>query len=381
MSQKRILILTYEFPPLLGGVGTYCVEIARAATELGHQVTVVAPAHDTDNAAFDAALPFAVERLPIAHYTRHSLRSLLTYVRRLLSADVGRYDIVHLADWPLIIAARFVALLRPLRFRVILHGTDALLLNQARLPRLVGAGRALGLAEKVVANSRYTLTIARREHPAITDAQAQVALLGVGRNWFAPAGDAAELRLRLGIPADRKLLLSVSRLDERKGHRHVLAALEHLAPEEKDQLAYVVVGKAGDPAHADALKAQASAIGLPVIFTGPLAEEDVRGLYAQAYLFLLLGEDRSDKIEGFGLVYLEAAAQSVPSIASPVGGVPEVVLDGKTGLLVDYRDPRAAGMAISRLLADQPERDRLGEAARDWAESLTWRRCAEQTFG
>jgi glycosyltransferase involved in cell wall biosynthesis len=380
MTSKRILIVTYEFPPLLGGVGTYCVEIARAAAELGHEVTVVAPAHDSDNAAYDAGLPFAVERLPIARYTSNALRCLLTYARRLMRPDVAQFDIVHLADWPPIVAARLVSILRPLRFRVILHGTDALLLNQARLPRMVGAGRALRLAEKVVANSRYTLSIARREHPAITDAQAEVALLGVGPAWFGPAEDAAALHSRYGIPSDRRILLSVSRLDERKGHRHVLAALDRLTPQEKQRVVYVIVGKPGDPAHAEALKRQAASIGLPVIFTGPLPEDDVRALYAAAYLFLLLGEDRNDKIEGFGLVYLEAGAQGVPSVAAPVGGVPEVVLDGQTGRLVDYRDPQAVALVIGGLLANEAERDRLGQEAREWAKSLTWRRCAETTF-
>ncbi|WP_199088325.1 glycosyltransferase family 4 protein [Bosea sp. ASV33] len=381
MTRKRILVVTYEFPPLLGGVGTYCVEIARAATALGHDVTVVAPTHDSDNASYDAGLPFAVERLPIAHYTRNSLRCLMVYARRLMRRDIAQFDIVHLADWPPIVAARMVALLRPLRFRVILHGTDALLLNQARLPRLLGAGRALALAEKVVANSRYTLAIARREHPAITDASAEVALLGVGPSWFGPVAGEADLRSRYGIPQDRRILLSVSRLDERKGHRHVLEALARLSPAEKAQVVYVVVGKAGDPAHAETLRRQAAGIGLPVIFTGPLPEDDVRALYAAAYLFLLLGEDRNDKIEGFGLVYLEAGAQGVPSIASPVGGVPEVVLDGRTGRLVDYRDPVTVAGVVGALLADETERDRLGAQARDWAGSLTWARCAELTFG
>lgn len=377
MGAKRILILTYEFPPLLGGVGTYCVEIARAAAELGHHVTVVAPDHGEDNHQKDAAFPFAVERMPMRGY---SVWSLLAFVKRLMKSDVASYDIVHLADWPLVVAAHLVRLVKPLRARAILHGTDALLFNQARLPRTIRAGRALGGMEKVVANSAYTLSIARREHPAIRDEQCIVALLGVGRDWFMPAGDIADLKTRLGIARDRQVILSVSRLDERKGHRHMLEALSRLTSEEKAGIVYVVVGKAGNLDFARELEERARGIGLPVIFTGALPQDDVRTLYAAASLFLLLGEDRPDKVEGFGLVFLEAAAQGVPSIATPIGGVPEVVLDGKTGLLVEDRNHEAAARAIAALLSDENERSRLGKNARDWANELTWRRCAELTF-
>jgi len=376
-AKKRILILTHEFPPFLGGVGTYGVEIARAAAELGHEVTVFAPDFGADNSAADALLPFTVERFPASLYTR---KSLAICARRLLRRDMAAYDIVHFADWPFVLASRIAGILRPLRYQVMVHGTDVLLLKKGTVPRLLNAGRALAKADRLLANSRYTLSLAQRSFPEVEADRCAVTLLGVGQNWFSAPGDIASLRARYAIKPERAIILSVSRLDERKGHRHALAALARLDPADKARLAYVVVGKAGDPAYAEELKRTAAGLGLPVVFTGPLPEDEVRTLYGGSLAFLLLGEEQTEKIEGFGLVFLEAAAQGLPSVAAPVGGVPEVVLHEKTGLLVDARASDAAAAAISRLLNDEAARTELGRNALEWARQMTWRRCAELTF-
>ena len=129
------------------------------------------------------------------------------------------------------------------------------------------------------------------------------------------------------------------------------------------------------------MKTAADRSGAQIIFTGGLSRDDIRALYACGDLFLLVGEDRTDKIEGFGLVYLEAGAQSLPSIASAVGGVPEVVLDGETGMLVSHREPEETTRAIVRLLGDASLCHRYAAAARTRASTLTWQRCADITMG
>ena len=112
VARKRILIMTHEFPPFLGGVGTYGAEIARAAVELGHDVTVFAPDFGADNTSADARLPVPVERFRASLFTRWSL---VICARRLLRRDIATYDIIHFADWPFVLAARIAGALRPLR--------------------------------------------------------------------------------------------------------------------------------------------------------------------------------------------------------------------------------------------------------------------------
>ena len=118
-----------------------------------------------------------------------------------------------------------------------------------------------------------------------------------------------------------------------------------------------------------------------VVIAGSLDDSEVKALYSAADLFCLPGSQRTDAIEGFGLVVLEAAAQGLTAIAGAVGGVPEVVRDGETGLLVPPDDPNAIRFALADLLKDPARRKRLGAAARTQARAFTWERCARETFG
>lgn len=378
MSAIRLLIPTFEFPPYDGGVGTFCVEIARSLVARGYAVTVLAPDYGRPVHAGDQDYPFAVERFSASSY---SVRVLPTLVRELLRRRT-RFDQWLIADWPFIIAAGLAAKVARLpAFRIFLHGTDALILRQGKVPRLLGTSSILGRADAVIANSDYTLSIARQNHPSLARTQTITALLGVDAYWFAPAGDTDAVKTRLGIPLDKTLLLSVSRVDPRKGHRLMIEAIARLPDDIRQSLVYVIAGRAGDPAYAGDLKTAADRSGAQIIFTGGLSRDDIRALYACGDLFLLVGEDRTDKIEGFGLVYLEAGAQSLPSIASAVGGVPEVVLDGETGVLVSHREPEETTRAIVRLLGDASLCHRYAAAARTRASTLTWQRCADITMG
>jgi glycosyltransferase involved in cell wall biosynthesis len=87
------------------------------------------------------------------------------------------------------------------------------------------------------------------------------------------------------------------------------------------------------------------------------------------------------EVEGFGLVLLEAAMQGLPAVAGRLGGVPEIVRDNETGLLVAPGDRMALAAALQRLLDDEALRTKLGHAAREAARHFTWDRCARQIFG
>jgi glycosyltransferase involved in cell wall biosynthesis len=174
-------------------------------------------------------------------------------------------------------------------------------------------------------------------------------------NGVAPAPPAnGGLRAELGLPDGVPLVGEVARLCDVKGQRELIAALAEV-PDARLVLVGDDLEQGG--AFRDALEREAGRAGVRdrVVFTGP--RPDARALIGELDVLAL-----PSWTEGLPLVVLEAMASARPVVATPVGGTPELVEDGETGLLVPPRDPGALAAALRRLLADADLRRRLGEA-------------------
>lgn len=157
--------------------------------------------------------------------------------------------------------------------------------------------------------------------------------------------DAESLRAKLGIETGDSVLLAVGRLSKEKGHLDLLTAfacLRETHPELKCKL--VIVGDGPERGTLEAA-AQSKAIDVDVIFTGQIS--DVLPFYAAADVFVLPSHS-----EGSPNVLLEAMAANLPIVATAVGGVPEVVENNESALLVPANDPQAVAAAIARVLID-----------------------------
>ena len=220
-------------------------------------------------------------------------------------------------------------------------------------------------------------------YPQVDAKRVSVAYLGVAKDWFEP-GDTN--RLPAGVRPDqgRHLVVSVGRLTPRKGQLTLVRAISGLTPPERAQLTLVMVGSEmqRDRSYKEELLRAAEKVKpADFVVTGSLEDVEVKALYSVSDLFCLPGSSETNAVEGFGLVFLEAAAQGLTAIAGAVGGVPEVVRDGETGVLVPPDNPKALGIALVDLLKDRERRERFGAAARAQARSFTWERCALETFG
>lgn len=164
------------------------------------------------------------------------------------------------------------------------------------------------------------------------------------------------LRSELGLDQDAVLVVSIGSLVEHKGHDIFIRALERV---QRSRTAHTVAGViVGDGPDRAALERLAAEVGADVRFLG--YRSDAGAILRDAADILVLGSRR----EALGLVLLEAAYFGVPAVATTVGGIPEVVADGQTGLLVAPDDPEAMSAAIGRLAGDRDLRGRLGAAAR-----------------
>ncbi|OLB15188.1 MAG: hypothetical protein AUH07_03240 [Gemmatimonadetes bacterium 13_2_20CM_70_9] len=150
-----------------------------------------------------------------------------------------------------------------------------------------------------------------------------------------------------------------------KGLDYLVKALAQLPPQRRVRL--VVVGE--DWGGVADLRSLARTLGIEdrILFKGLLARDEVLRAYASADVFVL-----PSLFEPFGIVLLEAMAAGLPVVASRVGGIVDVVEDGKTGLLVPPRNPQAIADAIERLLSNPTLRQRMGAEARMRAPAYSW---------
>jgi phosphatidylinositol alpha-1,6-mannosyltransferase len=159
-------------------------------------------------------------------------------------------------------------------------------------------------------------------------------------------------------------LLTVTRLEarEHKGVDTAIRALPRILRSYPEAY-YTIVGTGSDQERLQLL-ARELGVGDHVSFRGFVPDEELAGVYAACDVFVL-----PSKQEGLGIVYLEAMAHAKPVVAARAGGVPEVVIDGQTGLLVEYGDIEALAGAILMLLDDAALRTRLGHAGREHVTS------------
>ena len=166
----------------------------------------------------------------------------------------------------------------------------------------------------------------------------------------------ADARRRLKLPADAFVIGSVARLEPHKGLADLVDAIAQMPASSVE----TVVVIAGDGDERPALEKRIAArLGDRGILLGRIPDATVSDVYAASDVFALPSYE-----EGFGIVYAEAAFYGVPSVGTTVGGVPDVVINGETGLLVQPGDIAALTMALTRLRDDSDLRRRLGEAAR-----------------
>lgn len=374
---KRILMLTHEFPPMRGGISRYAVELATAASQLGHSVTVLAPDSGHDCGDLDNQLPFTIKRYHASAYGPKELPALLW---RTAAVDKSRFDLIHAVDPSFVMSLAFVQKFKRLDYQATVYGTDILGLRTSLQATATGTRRMFEYPNRLVAISQFTRDLLISKCPRIPENRVEVTPLGVHPFWFERATP-IDLDRKFSIPADHRLLLTVSRLDSRKGHRGLLQGIAQLSAPLKQKLSYAIVGSGTDTDYRQQLEELARRSGCTVRFLGNLSDDDIRSLYSRATLFCMTGEPDPQKIEGFGLVYLEAAAQALPSLASDLGAVPEVVAHGQSGWLVPPAQPESIAAALTSLLGDKNLIRSLGQTAKAKAMQYTWERCARLTYG
>jgi phosphatidylinositol alpha-1,6-mannosyltransferase len=349
---KRVLLVTNDFPPRVGGIQNYLWNIYSRLDP--DSVAVLAPAFPGD-VAYDRSQPFAIHRWPGRVY----------WPTPALSRRVGQLAREHRAD-----AVAFGAVLPMnligLDVPSIVH-THGFEVAWARVPALVQLLRRIGKqAMLVTVVSEYTRRFIDRALG--TGVPVELLRTGVDLERFHPGVDGSEVRKRHGL-AGRPVVAHVSRLVARKGQDVLIRAMEIVRREVPDAAALIVGGGSGE-ARLRRIAAEHD-VRDAVVFAGEVREDALAAHYAAAEVFAMPCRSRwADlEVEGLGLVYLEAQACARPAIAGDSGGAPEAVVPGETGFVVPGSDHRVLAERLVELLGDPARARAMGEAGRRFVEA------------
>lgn len=354
----RILFFSPEFPPQPGGAGRFSYGLATGLAHRSLEVAVLtASLSDPSTAAFDAEQPFRTIR------RRLDGSSFAQYLRGAawLQAEIWktRPDALVVTD---LLAHRIVCLglsLGVSKLIVLAHGTDSEMnFSEGHAKRMLFT-RLYSLADRIIANSRYTrgLLAAR----GVRRPEIDVILPGIDIPLFSRTPDASRISKRHAL-GGRPVLLTVGALTKRKGHLLVLEALPRILRRFPEAV-YLIVGEGY---MRQALEREIRERGLlrSVILAGACPNGELPDYYDACDVFLLPNRRDGSVVEGFGIVYLEANARGKPVIGIREAGVPEAVLDGVTGCLLDRYDAGLLADAVVGLLSEPDRAARLGREGR-----------------
>ena len=351
------LLVTNDFPPKIGGIQSLLWEWWR---RLPPDSFAVLTSPHADAAEFDASQPYRIERTKEPVLLPHPWM-----VQRInsLVKDFG-------ADFVVLDPALPLGLVGPslkVPYMVVLHGAEVTVPGRLPVSKQV-LGHVLRGAQHVIAAGGYPSR--EGDHAAGRELQTTVVPPGVDTQRFVPLtpDQRRDARAKFGFAEDDEIVLGISRLVPRKGFDTVIRAVAQLAPH-RPRLKLVIASTGRDE---DRLKKLAIELSAPVTFLGRVPHDDLPALYGCADVFSMMCRNRWGGLEqeGFGIVFVEAAACGVPQIAGDSGGAAEAVEDEVTGFVM--KDPTDAAGLAARLvrILDHPETwQSMSVASRRRAES------------
>lgn len=362
------LLLTNDYPPKVGGIQTYLWQLWRRFPP--DEFAVFTSPHD-DSAGFDARESYRIERHD--RFWLPPTRRVLGRVQDMIR-ETGASAVMIDPAFPL--GALGPQLGVP--YGVVVHGAEVTVPARFPISRTM-LRRALLGAEVIISSGDWVLDVA-----------ADLCGSDVPRRVFVPPGvelDRFEIlsrpereatRRRLGFVPDAPLVVGVSRLVPRKGFDTLIRAAATLSKKHPG-LQVAIAGTGRDEARLRRLIAQT---GAPAKLLGYVSDEELPALYGCADVFAMLCRNRWADLEqeGFGIVFVEAAAAGCPQIAGASGGSSEAVAAGETGYVIDPPDdPDAVAAAIDAIIANPAHREQLAAASRRHAEAnFDWDDLAKQ---
>ncbi|MFA6548255.1 MAG: glycosyltransferase family 4 protein [Candidatus Magasanikbacteria bacterium] len=361
------LIITLEYPPQIGGIATY---VYNLASHLPAQDVVVYAPKNKNQEEFDAKNPWKTYRLnPYWGFVWPKWLRLFFQIITLVNQEkIEMLYVNHVL--PVGYVAYLVKKFKKIPYTLFLHGTDiaTAVANKSKRKKFIKLCKE---AKTVVVNSEFlksklsdvveNLSDVRVVYPCPSDL------------FFDTPVDELEistLRARLAL-GGKKVILTVARMVEGKGFPHMIRMLPEILKKVPNAV-WLVIGDGPKSKEIFAM-VQKNSLQNVARFLGNIEPKDLLKYYRLADLFVLLTHKDENHEEGWGTVFLEAAACGLPVVAGRVGGVEEAVLDGETGMVVDVYQDQSVVPAIVGILTNQEVGKQMGQTGKVRADnSFRW---------
>lgn len=371
---NRLLVLTELFLPTKGGTAVWAAEVYK---RLGGKEIHIVTADVPGAAAVDAAHPNTIHRLNLKRVAWLRPESLAMYARfffkSLALVLTHRFDAIHaFRALPEGLVAWLVARLTFRSVVIYAHGEE--LTTWGRGGKYKAMRFALRHADQVIANSDYTMD--ELIGMGIEPTRIVPINPGVDVGVFHPGLSCGDLKAGIGLAPEQKLMLSVGRLSRRKGFDMVIRSLAELVKQGID-VRYAMIGIGEDQDYLADLAHDCGVVDR-VHMLGHVRPDDLPRWYNACDVFAMPNRAINGDTEGFGMVFLEAAACGRPVLAGNAGGTGSAVMEGVTGMRVDGESLEDITFALTNLLGEAgPVMGQNGY--RRVLESFTWEQVAART--
>ncbi len=371
MEVPRTLLVTNDYPPRIGGIQRTLEALVGQFPP--DRISVLCPGWEGAG-SFDAGTPYRVFRQPDGFLwpSRDVLGRIADAV-----GESGAEVVLFGATYPLALLGPYLAN-RGVPYVSAAHGFEYWLSIAPGTHALVR--RATSRASRVVVMcSAFIARVVRTAVPR--GVPVSVMYPGADVRAFRPDLPVDDLLERHAL-RDRRVVVCVSRLVARKGQDTLIRAMGSIVRRVPDAGLLIV----GDGPHRRTLERMADDLAPPgsVVFAGQVSEEDLPRYYRAGDVFAMPCRNRLGglEVEGWGNVFIEAAACGRPVVVGDSGGAREALVDSETGILVDGRDVAEVGDAVASLLADPARAEAMGRAGRERVErGYTWPRAASEVAG
>lgn len=369
------LFLSVDFPPENGGIQNYVYGIV---SNLSPENTVVLTSNRAGKDTyqpFDKKQPYETYRIGISNkvsFIKQLMQLVILFFSVLFIKRKHKIEELHFGNiMPIGLVAPLLKNLLNVKFYPYIHGLDFLesKTNPLKYKLLL---YSLKHATKIVCNSNYTKSILLES--GIKESRLTIIHPGIPRkeNSRIYNSDKVKVIEKYGLQ-DKIVLVTVGRLVKRKGHDKVIESIKDLVKKHPN-LKYVICGKGPER---DNLESMVKEYKLEpyVVFTGDIGRNELESLYAISKLFIMLNREIKEKgdVEGYGIVFLEAGIHKLPVIGGNNGGVPDAVINGHTGFLVNSSDRKEILEVIETLIENEDLSAKMGNNGYKWvSENCLW---------